>query len=113
MDRIGSEVERAARAKEVVDSYSELGREVPDAGVGVGAVVEDVVGRPAEGRVFVVGPDEAAATLGPRHELAVARAGEVPFEQDGGDGDAGEGSAYGVGGGADAGRGAGSPRSAG
>ena len=100
MDRVGSEVERAAGAEEVVDSDSELGGEVPDAGVGIGAVVEDVVRRATKGRVLVVGPDEAAATLGPGNDLAVAGAGEIPLEKDGSDGDAGEGSADGVGGGA-------------
>lgn len=82
---------------------AELGSEVPDAGVGVRAVVEDVVGRPAKGRVLVVRPDEAAPALGPRDDLAVTGASEVPLEQDGGDGNSGEGSADGVWGGADPG----------
>src|SRR6185369_9313821 len=100
MYRVGSDIERAAWLEEVMDSDTELWGEVPDTGVCVGAIVEDVVGWPSEGRVFVVGPDEASTTLSPGNDLTVAGTGEVPLEQDGGDGDAGEGSAYGVGRGA-------------
>lgn len=106
MDGAGSKIERAAWLKEVVDSHTELRGEVPDAGVSVGAVVEDVVGRSPEGGVLVVGPDDTATALHPGDDLAAAGASEVPLEQDRRDRDSGEGSADGVGRGADSGGGA-------
>ena len=75
---------------------TKLRREVPDACIGGRAVVVDVVGRAAEGWVLVVRPDDSASPLGPRNDLAMAGADEVPAEQDWSDGDAGEGSTDGV-----------------
>ena len=73
MDRIRAEVERTVRAEKVVHADAELRGEVPDAGVGCSAVVPGVPdvmhrmkGRPAERWIFVVRPDQAAATLNPR-----------------------------------------------
>src|SRR5580765_1732486 len=66
---VGSKIEGAVGFDEVVDAHAELRCEVPDAGVGRGTVVEDVVGRAAEGRVLVVGPNDAAAALRPGREL--------------------------------------------
>ena len=81
-----------------MDADAALRGEVPDAGVGVGAVVLRVVGWAAEGWVFVVGPEETAGGLAPEGEAAGAD--EVPAQDDGGDGGSGEGAAYGVEGGA-------------
>jgi len=99
VDGIGSEVDGAAGAEEVVNAYSTLRCEIPDAGVGVGAVILFVVGWATEGRVFVIGPEETSGTLSPEGEVACT--GDVPAKDDGGDGGAGEGSAYGVEGAAD------------
>ncbi len=98
MDGVGSEVDRAAGTDEVVEAHPSLRGEVPDAGVGVGAVVLDVVGRPAEGRILVVGPEDASGSLSPEGDAAGTD--QVPAEDDRGDGDAVEGSAHGVGSGA-------------
>ncbi|MCU1250946.1 MAG: hypothetical protein JWQ49_3975 [Edaphobacter sp.] len=94
VDAVGAEVDGAAGTNEVVDADAALGREVPDAGVCVGAVILRVVRRAAEGRVFVIGPDNTAGGLAPERESACA--GEVPAHDDGGDGDSGEGAAYGI-----------------
>ena len=98
MDGVGAEVNGAAGVDEVAEADATLRSEVPDTGVGIGAVVRYVVGRPPEGRVFVIGPEHAAGGLGPGHPPVAM--GEVPAEDDRCDGDAGEGSAYGVWGGA-------------
>ena len=98
MDAVGAEVDGAAGVNEVVDTYSALRGEVENAGVGVGAVVLRVVGRSPEGRVLVIGPEEAAGSLSPEGEAL--RSDNVPTENDGGDGGAGVGAAYGVGDGA-------------
>ena len=76
MDGVGAEVDGAAGTEEVVDAYAALRGEVPDAGVGVGAVVLFVVGWASEGGVFVVGPEETACALSPEGEAAGA--GDVP-----------------------------------
>ncbi len=68
MDGVGAEVDGAAGAEEVVDTDAALRGEVPDAGVGVGAVVLHVVGWATEGRVFVVRPEHAAGGLAPEGE---------------------------------------------
>jgi len=94
VDGVGAEVDGAARPKEVVDTDASLRREVPDAGIGVGAVVLFVVGGAAECRVFVVRPEEAASGLAPERESLGAD--YVPTKDDGGDGDSGKGAAYGV-----------------
>ena len=74
VDAVGAEVDGAAGTDEVVDADAALWSEVEDAGVGVGAVVLRVVGRAAEGWVFVVCPDEAAGGLAPEGEAAGAAA---------------------------------------
>jgi hypothetical protein len=98
VDAVGAEVDGTVRVDKVVDADASLGGEVEDAGVGVGAVVLRVVGWAAEGRVFVVGPEEAASCLSPEGETFGAD--YVPAEDDGGDGGSGVGAAYGVGRGA-------------
>jgi hypothetical protein len=99
VDAVGTEVDRAPGTDEVVDADAALRSEVPDTGVGVGAVVLRVVGGAAEGWVFVVRPEETAAGLSPERETACAD--KIPAEDDGGDGGSGEGAAYGVERGAD------------
>ena len=99
MDALGAEVDGAARVDEVVDANASLRGEVPDAGVGVGAVVLRVVGRPAEGWVLVVGPQDATGCLAPEGE--VPSASQVHAKDDGSDGHSAEGAAYGVEGGTD------------
>jgi hypothetical protein len=73
VDGVGADVDGAAGGEEVVGADAELGGEVPDAGVVVGAVVAvgggadaaAVDGQAAEGGVLVVGPEEAAGALDP------------------------------------------------
>jgi hypothetical protein len=98
MDAVGAQVDGVAGVDEVVEADAALGGEVPDAGIGVGTVVRDVVRWATEGRVFVIGPEHASGGLGPRYPFVTM--GEIPPEDDWREGDAGEGSAYGVGGGA-------------
>src|SRR5258707_178588 len=86
---VGAEVEGAVGAEEVVDTYATLGGEVTHAGVCVGAVVDDVEGEAPVGRVLVVGPEDAAGGLCPGGDTAFAC--EVPPEDGGGEGHAGEG----------------------
>ncbi len=74
-----------------MNSNPSLGGKVPDAGVGVGAVVERVIGWPPEGRILVIGPEEAARGLSPEGDATGAV--EVPAEDDRGDRGAGEGAA--------------------
>jgi hypothetical protein len=94
VDAVGAEVDGAVGAKEVVDADSALRGEVPDAGVGVLAVVLGVVGWSAEGWVLVVCPKDAACSLSPEGKLLCAK--DVPAEDDRGDGGSGVGAAYGV-----------------
>src|SRR5580698_6228529 len=76
VDGVGAEIERAAWTDEVVDANSALRGEVPDACVGVWAVVLRVIGRAAEGRIFVVGPENTTRCLTPEGEFSGAN--EVP-----------------------------------
>jgi len=94
VDCVGSNVERTVGFEEVVQAHAELRCEVPDASVGGWAIIVDVVWLPAEGWVLVIGPDDTTAALRPGHDLAVAGAGKVPFEQDRRDGDSSKGSAH-------------------
>jgi hypothetical protein len=91
---VRAEVDGAVRAQEVMDADAALRGEVPDAGIGVGAVVLFVVRRPTEGRVLVIGPEHTAGGLSPEGEALGAD--DVPAEDDGGDGRAGVGAADGV-----------------
>jgi hypothetical protein len=77
-----------------VEADSSLRGEVEYAGVGVGAVVLLVVGRAAEGWVFVIGPEETAGSLSPEGDAASTR--KVPAEDDRGDRGSCEGAADGV-----------------
>lgn len=95
MDGIGSEVYGAAGSDEVVDADAALGGKVPDAGVGVGAVIDDGVIGCTEGGVLVVGPEDAAGALNPGGEAAGR--GEVPAEDDRCKRNAGEGATDGEG----------------
>lgn len=56
VDAVGAEVDGAARAEEVVEADAALGGKVPDAGIGVLAVILGVVGWASEGWVLMVGP---------------------------------------------------------
>ena len=99
VDGVGAEIDGALGRDEVVEANAALRGEVPDAGVGVGAIVRKGEVAGAVGGVLVVGPEEAASSLHPRRELAGA--GEVPTQNDGRHGDAGEGAANGEGGAAE------------
>ena len=99
MDGVSAEVDRALGCKEVVQADAALGGEVPDAGVGAGAVVGKGEIGGAVGGVLVVGPENPAGGLGPRRDFVGA--GEVPAQDDGGEGDAGEGTADSEGGAAE------------
>ncbi len=99
MDGVGAEVDGVPGTDEVVNADTALRGEVPDAGVGVGAVVGEGEVAGTVGGVLVVGPEEAAGGLSPRGEFVGA--GEVPAQDDGGGGDAGEGAAHGKGGAAE------------
>ena len=96
---VGAEVDGAAGVDEVVDTNAALGGKVPNAGVGVGAVVLFVIGWAAEGWVFVIGPEETTSGLTPERKMLCA--GQVPAKDDGCDGHPGKGAAYDVEGGAD------------
>jgi hypothetical protein len=100
---VETKVHGPAGTDEIVCSDACLRGEVPDAGVGVGTIVNLVEGRPAKGRILVIGPDDAAAALDPGRDAV--RAGEVPAKDDRGDRGSREGSANGVGGRADIGSG--------
>ncbi len=93
MDGVGAEVDGAVWPEEVVEAGSKLWRKVPDAGIGRSPVGELVVDRSsAYSGILVIRPDQPTPSLRPGNHLAVARAGEVPSEEDRGDGDAGVGS---------------------
>src|SRR5260370_846121 len=92
VDCVGAEVDGAFRADEEVYAYADLGGEVPDAGLGVGAVVAKVEDGGADGGVLVVGPDDSAGPLQPGGDAMGA--GEVPAEDDGRDRGTGVSSAY-------------------
>lgn len=94
MDGVGAEVDGALWGDEVVKADTALRGEVPDAGVGVGSVVGEGKVGVSKGGVLVVGPKQAAGGLGPRGKATGS--GEVPAEDDGGDGNAGEGAADGI-----------------
>ena len=98
MDGVRAEIDGAVGMDEVMGANAELWGKVPDAGVGVGAVVLHVVRRTTEGRIFMVGPEDTASTLGPEGESP--RAGQVPAQDDGGDGGSREGATNGIRGGA-------------
>ena len=86
MDRVGGEVDRAARLYEVVKSYAELRREVPDASAaGLAVRHQDIR------RIFVCRVDQSARALNPRGEVSAGL--QIPAENDGRDADTGEGSA--------------------
>ncbi len=84
VDGVGTEVDGATGADEVVSADAELGSEVPNACVSVGAVILLVVGWSAECWVFVVGPEKTASGLRP--EGKALRANYVPAKNDRGDG---------------------------
>ncbi len=94
MDGIGAEVDGTARLDEVVEADPALRGEVEDAGIGVGTVVLRVVGRATEGGIFVVGPEQASGGLSPIGKSFGS--GDVPAQDDGGDGGTGKSSADGV-----------------
>ena len=81
-----------------MNSNTSLRSKVPDAGIGIGTVVLRIVRRTAEGRIFVVRPDEAARSLAPEGESPGP--GKVPAQDDWGDGGSGKGATDGVEGGA-------------
>ena len=86
MDGVGAQVDGVSGVDEVVEADAALGGKVPDAGIGVGTVVRDVVRWATEGRVFVIGPEQASGGLGPGYPFLAMD--EVPTEDDGGEGDA-------------------------
>ncbi len=92
VDGVGAEVNGAAGAKEVVNTDSALRCKVPDAGVGVGAVVLLVVGWAAECRILVVRPEEPPSGLTPEGESFGTD--YVPTKNDGSDGYSSEGASY-------------------
>ena len=97
---VGAEVDGASGRKEVVKTDPALRGEVPDAGVGVRTIVGEGEISVSESGVLVIGPEKTAGSLGPGGDAVSA--GEVPAQDDGGDGDAGEGAADGVVGAAEA-----------
>ena len=99
MDTVRAEVDGTAWMDEVMDAYSALWSEVPDAGVGVGPIVLLVVRWAAEGWVFVIGPEKTTSGLTPERKMLCA--GQVPAKDDGRDGHPGKGAANDVEGGTD------------
>jgi hypothetical protein len=89
-----AEVDGAARTYKIVDPDTALRCKVPDAGICVGAVVLGVVGRPTEGRVLVICPEQAACSLTPVGEVPGAR--KVPPKNDRSNRNTGESAAHGI-----------------